>query len=104
MPPIDWNALSATGGVASALIAVWALNRTVRLSALSALEQRFSQINVQKMSQPHAWDDIFKLEAVKGAAAHLIFETFQFYHHAFLLRKDRWISERQFQPWRARLA
>ncbi|HEX8203494.1 MAG TPA: hypothetical protein VF590_23665, partial [Isosphaeraceae bacterium] len=62
------------------------------LKALIALEQRFAQINYAKISDPNSWESIRHAERLSDPAKHLVFETFQFYHQAFLLHKRRAIS------------
>jgi hypothetical protein len=107
MADLDWQTVAAVASAAVAVLAAWISYYTVRktlwLSALTALEQRFSQINHAKIADPTAWDAILSEKNLTGAAKHLIFETFQFYHQAFLLHQRKAIADDDYRCWELRL-
>ena len=93
---------SAIAAIVAAAIAVFAVRRTLWLSAMVALEGRFAQINHAKLTWPDDWISIDAGELSDGAK-HLVFETFQFYHQAFLLCRRRAISAADYRYWGKRL-
>jgi hypothetical protein len=68
-----------------------------------ALEVRFAQINHVKIEEPSAWESIVDAGTLSESAKHLVFETFQFYHQAFLLRQRHAISAADYKYWGKRL-
>ena len=107
MNNINWQTVSA---IVSAILAVFAagisiytVRRTLWLSALVALEQRFSQISHAKIVDPDSWESICKDETLSNAAKHLVFETFQFYHQAFVLYKRGAIKQIDYACWSERM-
>ncbi|MEN9664269.1 MAG: hypothetical protein RLZZ326_632, partial [Planctomycetota bacterium] len=78
---IDWQTsaaiASALAAILAAAIAVYTVKRTLWLSAMVALEERFAQINHAKIAEPSAWESIVDAGALSDRAKHLVFETFQ---------------------------
>ena len=81
---MDWQTSAAIASALSAIVAlgvaVYTVRRTLWISAVVALEQRFSQINHAKIINPDAWDSIRHDQSLSDTAKHLVFETFQLYH------------------------
>lgn len=95
--------VSAAAAVVAALVAIITLRNTAQLAAMTALEQRFSAINHVKIANPQLWESLHSSSVITGAAAHLVFETFQFYHQAFFLRQEGTMTQEQFDQWERRL-
>ena len=104
---LDWQTsaaiASALAAILAAAIAVYTVKRTLWLSAMVALEERFAQINHAKIAEPSAWESIIDAGTLGDRAKHLVFETFQFYHQAFLLRQRHAISAADYKYWGNRL-
>ena len=105
---MEWQTSAAIASALAAIVAlgvdVYTLKRTLWISALVALEQRFSQINHAKIINPDAWDSIRYDNDLSDTAKHLVFETFQFYHQAFLLHKRKAMAPGDYKQWSNRLA
>ena len=104
---LDWQTIaaiiSAVTTVLAAGIAIYAVRRTLWLNALVALEQRFAQINHAKIADPESWESITRGAEFSNAAKHLVFETFQFYHQAFMLHCRGAIADVDYQVWGKRM-
>lgn len=105
---MDWQTSAAIASSLSAIVAlgvaVYTVRRTLWISAVVALEQRFSQINHAKIINPDAWDSIRHDQKLSDTAKHLVFETFQFYHQAFVLNTRGALSPQDYNQWGNRLA
>lgn len=105
---MDWQTsaaiASALAAIAALGVAVYTVKRTLWISAVVALEQRFSQINHAKIINPNAWDSIHHDQELSDIASHLVFETFQFYHQAFVLHKRKAMAPADYNQWSSRLA
>ena len=103
MNNINWQTVSAIVSAIFAAIAagisIYTVRRTLWLSALVALEQRFSQISHAKIDDPDSWESICKDATLSNPAKHLVFETFQFYHQAFVLYRRRAIKKADYDCW-----
>ncbi len=95
---------SALAAIIMLWIAIYTVRRTLWMSAVVALEQRFSQINHAKIINHDAWDSILNdKDDLSEMAKHLVFETFQFYHQAFVLRKRGALAAEDYSQWNDRL-
>lgn len=107
MHNINWQTVAAITSAFTAVAAVglslYAVRRTLWLSALVALEQRFAQINHAKIVDPESWESICNDNQLSKPAKHLVFETFQFYHQAFILYERRAIKASDYSQWHLRL-
>ena len=107
MLKIDWQTVATLVSAGAAIIAagltIYTVRKTLWMSALIALEERFSRINHAKIANPEAWESILQAGELAGTAKHLVFETFVFYHQAFLLHKRRAISDIDYSIWSERM-
>jgi hypothetical protein len=105
---MDWQTSAAIASALAAIVAlgvaIYTVKRTLWISAVVALEQRFSQINHAKIINPNAWDSIRHDQELSATATHLVFETFQFYHQAFVLHKRKAMAPGEYKQWSSRLA
>ncbi len=105
---MDWQTSAAIASALAAIVAlgvaIYTVRQTLWISAVVALEQRFSQINHAKIINPNAWDSIRHDQELSDTAKHLVFETFKFYHQAFLLHKRKAMAPGDYKQWSSRLA
>lgn len=105
---MEWQTSAAIASALAAIVAlgvaVYTVRRTLWISAVVALEQRFSQINHAKIINPDAWDSIRNDQTLSDTAKHLVFETFQFYHQAFVLHHRGALADEDYRQWGNRLA
>lgn len=106
MNTINWQTVAAiiSAVAACAAVGLWVLStrKTLRLSALVSLEQRFAQLNHAKIQDSKAWESILDTQLTE-TAKHLVFETFQFYHFAFHLHDQDVIRDGDYSMWRKRM-
>jgi hypothetical protein len=95
---------SALAAIAAIVVAVYTVRRTLWISAVIALEERFSRINHAKITNVSAWKSICDDDKLSDTATHLVFETFQFYHQAFVLHKRRALAPEDYEQWHNRLS